>query len=156
VIAIGGLMRRHIAVVPPAAPIRQVAEAMAEADVDGALVVDGRGRVVGSIADEQLVAALHSGRNRSWWRQIVDDKGSWTDGRLASLIAADVMLRRVVVAPPGLSVTLAIRLFDDYAANLLPVIDHGVLVGALFRSDLVRRLVLQNPSGRSAGTSPVG
>jgi CBS domain-containing protein len=73
VIAIGGLMRRQIAVVSPAAPVRGVVEAMAEADVEGALVVDGQGRVVGSIGDEQLVAGLHSGRHRSWWRQLAED-----------------------------------------------------------------------------------
>jgi CBS domain-containing protein len=152
-IAIGRLMRRQIAVVSPATPVRRVVEAMAEADVDGALVVDGRGRVVGSIGDEQLVAALHSGRHRSWWRQLVeDDEASWMDGRLAFLTAADVMLRRVVVAPPSLTLTAAIRLFDEYAVNVLPVIDDGVLVGGVLRSDLIRRLLLQAPASRSKGT----
>jgi CBS domain-containing protein len=73
------------------------------------------------------------------------------DGRLASLTAADVMLRRVVVAPPTLTVTAAIRLFDEYAVNVLPLIDDGVLVGALFRGDLLRRLVLPNRSSPAAG-----
>jgi hypothetical protein len=34
----------------------------------------------------------------------------------------------------------------------MPVIDHGVLVGVVFRGDLIKRLLLPHPFGRSAET----
>lgn len=150
---IGELMRHEIAVVPPHAPVRRVIEVMVDTGVEGVLVVDGRGRVVGSVGDEQLIAGLHASRNRPWWRQLVADGGlSWTDERLCTLAAAEVMLRRVVAVDPAMSATSAIRLFDEHAVNVLPVVGHGILVGAVFRSDLIKRLLLPHPFGRPAET----
>jgi CBS-domain-containing membrane protein len=150
---IGELMRREIAVVPPHAPVRRVIEVMVDTGVEGVLVVDRRGRVVGSIGDEQLVAGLHAGRNQPWWRQLVADGGvSWVDERLFTLAAAEVMLRRVVAVDPTMSATSALRLFDEHAVNVLPVVDHGLLVGAVFRRDLVERLLLPHPFSRPAET----
>jgi CBS domain-containing protein len=51
---IGKLMRHEIAVVAPAAPVRRVIEVMVDTGAEAVLVVDGRGRVVGSIGDDQL------------------------------------------------------------------------------------------------------
>jgi CBS domain-containing protein len=47
-----------------------------------------------------------------------------------------------VVVDPPLPVTSAVRLFDEYAVTVMPVVDRGQLVGALFRRDLVGRLLL--------------
>lgn len=149
----GEMMRYDVAVVPPHAPARRVIEVMVDMGVEGALVVDGRGRVAGSIGDEQLVAGLHAGRNRPWWRQLVADGGElWTDERLFTLVAADLMLRRVVAVDPFTPAMSAIRLFDEYAVNVIAVVDHGIVAGALFRSDLIRRLLLPNPFGHPAET----
>jgi CBS domain-containing protein len=60
------LMRHEIAVVPPDAPVRRVIEVMVDTGVEGVLVVDERGRVIGSVGDDQLVAGLHASRSRSW------------------------------------------------------------------------------------------
>jgi CBS domain-containing protein len=147
-LSVGEMMRHDIAMVPPHVPVRRVLEIM-DMGVEGVLVIDGRGRVVGSIGDEQLVAGLHAGRNRPWWRQLVAD-GVFT------LVAADLMLRRVVAVDPFTPVTSAIRLFDEYAVNVMAVVDHGILAGAVFRSDLIRRLLLPYPFGHPAGTWPVG
>jgi CBS domain-containing protein len=150
-VPIGELMRHEIATVPPGTPVRRVIELMVDTGSEGVLVVDGRGRVVGSVGDEQLIAGLHAGRNRPWWRQLVTDGGvSWTEERLSTLVAADVMLTRVVAVDPSTRATSAIRLFDEYALNVMPVVDRGRLVGALFRSDLVKRLLLPHPFGRPA------
>jgi CBS domain-containing protein len=148
---IGALMRQDIAIVPPNTPVRQIIEVMVDTGLEGVLVVDGRGRVVGSVGDEQLVAGLHMSRRRPWWRQLVAGGGvSWADERLFSLAAAEVMLRRVVAVDPATSATAAIRLFDEYAVNVIPVVERGILVGAMFRSDLIKRLLLPHPFGRPA------
>jgi CBS domain-containing protein len=60
------------------------------------------------------------------------------------------MLRRVVTGHPAMSATSAIRLFDEHAVNVIPVVDHGILVGAVFRSDLIKRLLLSYRFGRAA------
>jgi CBS domain-containing protein len=152
-LSVGEMMRHEIAVVPPHVPVRRVIEVMAGTGVEGVLVVDGRGRVVGSIGDEQLVAGLHAGRNRPWWRQLVaDGREFWTNEHLFNLVAADLMLRRVVVVDPVTPATSAIRLFDEYAVNVVAVVAHGLLAGAVFRSDLIRRLLLRDPFGHTAET----
>ncbi len=152
-LVVGEMMRHDIAVVPPHAPVRRVIEVKVDTGVEGVLVVDGRGRVAGSIGDEQLVAGLHAGRTRPWWRQLVADGGEFsTDEHLFTLVAADIMLRRVAVVDPFTPATSAIRLFDEYAVNVVAVVDHGLLAGAVFRGDVIRRLLRRNPFGHTAET----
>ena len=148
---IGELMRHEIAVVSPDAPVRRGIEVMVDTGVEAVLVVDGRGRVVGSIGDDQLVAGFHASRSRSWWGQIVaDDGGSWAEERLSSLPAAEIMLRRVVPVDPATPARSAIQLFDEHGVNVMPVVDRGTLVGAVFRGDLIKRLLLPYAFGRPA------
>jgi CBS domain-containing protein len=150
---IGELMRHEIAVVSPDAPVRRVVEVMVDSGVEGVLVVDGRGRVIGSVGDDQLVAGLHASRSRAWWgRLVADGDEARAEERLSSRAAADIMLRRVIAVDPGTPATSAVRLFDEYGVNVMPVVDRGILVGAVFRSDLVRRLLLPHPFGRSVET----
>ena len=93
---ISEVMRHEIASVSPDAPVRRVVEVMVETGVEEVLVVDGRGRVVGSVGDDQLVVSLHASRSRSWWGRLrADDDGAGPEQRLSSLAAADVMLTRV-------------------------------------------------------------
>ena len=150
---IGELMRHEIAVVSPDAPVRRVVEVMVDTGVEGVLVIDGRGRVIGSVGDDQLVAGLHASRSRAWWgRLVADGDEARAQERLSSQIAADVMLRRVVAVDPATPATSAIRLFDEHGVNVMPVVDQGVLVGVVFRSDLIKRLLLPYAFGRPAET----
>jgi len=150
---ISELMRHEIASVFPDAPVRRVVEIMVDTGVEEVLVVDGRGRVVGSVGDDQLVAVLHASRSRSWWGRLrADDGGTGPEQRLSSLAAADVMLRRVFPLDPATSATAALGLFDEYGVRVMPVVDHGVLVGVVFRADLIRRLLLPYAFGRSDRT----
>lgn len=150
---IGELMRHEIPVVSPDAPVRRVIEVMVDTGVEAVLVADGRGRVVGSIGDDQLVAGLHASRSQSWWGQIVaDDGGSRAEERLSSLPATEIMLRRVVPVDPATAARAAIRLFDEHGVNVMPVIDRGLLVGAIYRGDLIKRLLLPYAFGRAGDT----
>jgi CBS domain-containing protein len=149
---IGELMRHEIAVVSPDAPVRRAIEVMVDTGAEAVLVVDGRGRVIGSVGDDQLVAGLHASRSRSWWGQIVtDDGGSRAEERLSGQAAADVMLRRVIAVDPATRAMSALRLFDEYGVNVMPVVDRGILVGVVFRGDLIKRLLLPYAFGRPAG-----
>jgi CBS domain-containing protein len=150
---IGELMRHEIVAVSPDAQIRRVVEVMVDTGVEEVLVVDERGRVVGSVGDDQLVAGLHASRSRSWWGRLrADDGGSGPEQRLSSLAAADVMLRRVFPLDPATPATAALGLFDEYGVRVMPVVDHGVLVGVVFRGDLIRRLLLPYALGGPART----
>ena len=139
-------MRHEVAVVVPGAPIGYVTELMAERGLEGVAVVDGRGRVVGTVSDEQLVRRLNARRARPWWRKLAAD-GDEPDGNAGDVTAGEAMLRRVVTTSPALLVTAAIRLFDEHAVNMLPVIDHGRLVGVVYRGDLVRQLLVGKGRG---------
>jgi CBS-domain-containing membrane protein len=134
-LAVAELMRRHNAIAQPEASLARIIELMVDMDLEGVLIVDARGRVVGTVGDEQLVAKLHASPHRPWWRQLVADGGaSWSDGHLSTVAAAEVMLRRMVTVVPTTAVVAAIRLFDEYAANVLPVIDgRQTVLGAVYR-----------------------
>lgn len=138
---ISEVMRHEIASVSPDASVRRVVEVMVETGVAEVLVVDGRGRVVGSVGDDQLAVSLHASRSRSWWGRLRgDDDGP--EQRLSSLAAADVMLTRVFPVDAATSAPSVARLFVEYGVNVMPVVDHGVLVGVVFRGDLIKRLLL--------------
>ena len=149
--SVGEMMwtRDEIATVGLDAPIGRVVEVMAATAVEGVLVLDDRDRVVGSIADEQLIAQANRCRTKPWWRSLLAAGGdpAKSDG-LFDVTAGETMLKRVVPVTPALSAESAIRIFDEEAVNVLPVVYAGRLVGALFRRDLMRR-VLQPFSGVS-------
>ena len=119
---ISEVMRHEIASVSPDAPVRRVVEVMVETGVAEVLVVDGRGRVVGSVGDDQLVVSLHASRSRSWWGRLRGDDDGGPERRLS------------------------------YGVNVMPVVDHGILVGVVFRGDLIKRLLLPYAFARSART----
>ena len=150
---ISELMRHEVASVSPDAPVRRVVEVMMDTGVEEVLVVDARGRVVGSVGDDQLVAGLHASRSRSWWGRLgADDDGTGPEQRLSSLATADIMRRRVFPLEPATPATSAVRLFDEYGVSVMPVVHHGILVGVVFRGDLIRRLLLPYAFGHSART----
>src|SRR5260370_29011941 len=92
---ISELMRHEVAAVSPDAPVRRVVEVMVDTGVEEVLVVDGRGRVVGSVGDDQLVAGLHASRSRSSWGRLgADDGGTGPQPRLSSPAPAGRMLWR--------------------------------------------------------------
>lgn len=139
---ISEVMRHEIASVSPDASVRRVVEVMVETGVAEVLVVDGRGRVVGSVGDDQLAVSLHASRSRSWWGRLRGDDDGGPEQRLSSLAAADVMLTRVFPVDAATSAPSVARLFVEYGVNVMPVVDHGVLVGVVFRGDLIKRLLL--------------
>ena len=50
------------------------------------------------------------------------------------------------------SATSVVGLFDEYGVNVMPVVNHGVLVGVVFRGDLIERLLHPYAFGRPART----
>jgi CBS domain-containing protein len=59
------------------------------------------------------------------------------------------MLRRVVPVDPATPARSAMRLFDEYGVNVMPVVEGGILVGTVFRGDLIKRLLLPYAFKRS-------
>ena len=136
-----GMMRtrQQIGVVGKDVPVRRVVQVMVEANVEGVLVVDGRGRVVGSIGDEQLVRRANAPDAQAW-RLLLGRRYVAPSNGILDLNAGDVMLTRVVPVSPDLASVSALRLLDDHAVNVLPVLDEGQPIGAVFRCDLVRQM----------------
>src|SRR5262245_2020463 len=148
--SVGDVMRvrDEIATVSVDAPVRRVVEAMAAAAVEGVLVLDERERL-GSIADEQLIAQANRCWTKPWCHiRLATGRKPRKDDDLFGMTAGDMMLKRVVPVAPALSAESAIRLLDEEAVNVLPVVDAGRLVGAVFRRDLVRRTPQPLPQAR--------
>src|ERR1700687_5306013 len=123
---ISELMRHEIASVSPDAPVRRVVEVMVETGAEEVLVVDGRGRVIGSVGDDQLVVSLHASQSRSCWGGLRGDDDGGPEQRLSSLAAADVMLTRVFPVDAATSATSAARLVVEYGVDVMPAVGHRV------------------------------
>jgi CBS domain-containing protein len=108
--SVGDVMRARdqIAVVGADATVRRVVRVMLEASVEGVLVIDRRGRVVGAVGDEQLVRRANERQTRPWWRRVADRDAEPAEGFL-DLGAREVMLTRVVCVSPDLSFSSALR-----------------------------------------------
>src|SRR5260370_5606437 len=122
---ISELMRHEIVAVAPDAQIRRVVEIMVDTGVEEVLVIDGRGRVVGSVGDDQLVAGLHASRSRSWWGRLrSDDGGARPQQRLSSLAAAGLMLRRGFPLGPPPPPTAALARLHECGGGGTPGARH--------------------------------
>ena len=83
-------------------------------------VVDGKGALVGIVAERDLLLAA-------------------TRFLQSRVEVSDIMKKRVVTIPPGSLLKDAARLMLENKVGGLPVVEDGVLVGMITESDIFRR-----------------
>ena len=114
------VMSTRMITVGPEEPLKQVATLLVRNRISGMPVVDDEGHVLGIVTESDLQptregAPLHPVRT-----------------------AADVMTRPVVTLTEDDSVPQAARMLERHRIKRAPVLRHGVLVGVVTRSDLLR------------------
>jgi CBS domain-containing protein len=94
------------------------------------------GVVVGVISETDFVAKDSS---RTWFSRALlgQEEGMFTGVEKVG----EMMSRNVVTVPVSATVQDAARLMTRHNVNRLPVIEHGVMVGIVTRSDLIRAYV---------------
>lgn len=108
------IMTEDVIVVPPAMPVREVANLLNERSVSGVPVVDDEGRVLGVVSEVDVV------------------------GRQGAT-ASDIMSKQVISVTEETDIDEVLHLFLNERIRRVPVLSDGQrLVGIVSRSDLVQ------------------
>ena len=108
------IMTKDVITVPPAMPVREVANLLSERNVSGVPVIDDEGRVLGVVSELDVV------------------------GRQGAT-AADVMSKQVISVTEETDVREVVQLFLNQRVRRVPVLSgEQQLIGIVSRSDLVQ------------------
>lgn len=141
------LMSAPAVTVRPATPATRAAEVLATHGFAALPVVDDADRLVGLVAEADLLRdrvppdpRLHARRDRA-------DRGQGHEHRPAASVA-DVMSAPATSVDVAADVADATRLLLDRSHRSLPVLEHGQVVGVLSRRDLLAVLLRRDDDVR--------
>ncbi len=112
-IAVKEIMTRDVATVPPAMPVREVADLLSSKGISGVPVVDDDRHVLGVVSEYDIISR----------------RGA---------TAGDIMSPGVISVSEDTEVGEVQQLFVNERVRRVPVLSGGRLVGVVSRSDLVR------------------
>jgi CBS-domain-containing membrane protein len=144
------IMTREVARVRVDAPLKEVAELMAQRGISGVPVVDDEGRVVGVISEKDFLRGLAQGVS-SFMGLVADcllEKGC-TALALRERTTAALMSSPAITVNEDTSVFEIAGIFKEKNINRTPVLDpQGRLAGIVSRGDLLGLMPCQ------AGSAP--
>ncbi len=117
--AVGSIMIRDVATLPPSASVAEAFELLNEKGVRSIVVVDD-GAVAGIVTDSDVVFRA-AGR-----------------GALSQIKVAEIMTPDPYTVAPELDMNDAIRLMGEHGFRRLPVVQDGKLVGLVSIGDIIR------------------
>ena len=144
------LMTTQVITVKPTDTVRQAVIKMALDNVTGAPVVDNRNHVLGVISQtdilqlilkyqDKLDEEIHSEHLLS---QPMDTDNKSADMTLinkefSGMKVEDIMVRSTLYTTPDAEIVEALRMMMKMDVNRLPVLEQGILVGTVSRSDVI-------------------
>ena len=105
----------------PGESLRSAVERMAKRNVGALVVIDDGGKVVGMLAEREVILAL-----------AVSAERALTDS------VADVMSRKIITCGPDDRLADLMAVMTEHRVRHLPVVDQGRLVGLVSIGDLVK------------------
>lgn len=156
------IMQTDVISVSPDASLFEVHRLFLEEEIGGAPVVDEEGTVRGVITSKDLLRAVQeeyetgaAGKAPAYFREEQPYSGpDWLNApedfqdRMASLTAADAMVREVISVGPDTTVTEVARLIRNQRVHRVFVVKEGELVGVISTFDLVGLLEAEGEQGR--------
>ena len=147
---VSDLMTTQVITVKPTDTVRQAVIKMALDNVTGAPVVDNRNHVLGVISQtdilqlilkyqDKLDEEIHSEHLLS---QPMDTDNQSADMTLinkefSGMKVEDIMVRSTLYTTPDAEIVEALRMMMKMDVNRLPVLEQGILVGTVSRSDVI-------------------
>ena len=144
------LMTTQVITVKPTDTVRQAVIKMALDNVTGAPVVDNRNHVLGVISQtdilqlilkyqDKLDEEIHSEHLLS---QPMDTDNQSADMTLinkefSGMKVEDIMVRSTLYTTPDAEIVEALRMMVKMDVNRLPVLEQGILVGTVSRSEVI-------------------
>lgn len=133
------VMTRNVITVTPRAPLKLVAETLAQHRISGAPVVDD-GPVLGVVSEADILEKEAVGTEPGTLERLLRRKRP--SAKKEARVAAEAMTSPAVTVPPEREVAQAARLMVERRINRLPVVDEeDGLVGIVTRADLVRAFI---------------
>ena len=144
------LMTTQVITVKPTDTVRQAVIKMALDNVTGAPVVDNRNHVLGVISQtdilqlilkyqDKLDEEIHSEHLLSQPMDTDNQSADMTliDKEFSGMKVEDIMVRSTLYTTPDAEIVEALRMMMKMDVNRLPVLEQGILVGTVSRSDVI-------------------
>ena len=149
-LTVGEVMTREVVSVGPETPVAEVLRRMLERDLRAVPVVDGEGRCVGTIHEEDLLTRAGLELPKPV-REEVAALGLGETASAGARTAADLMRPAMASARPEAGVAEAAAQMAEGALRRLAVVDDaGRMIGVLSRSDVLKTVI---DALEKAGTS---
>lgn len=140
------VMTRDVATLRPAQPIAEAADALADGRYGAMPVVDAGGQFIGLLRDEDLIASearVHVPTYLMLLGTSVPLPGSMKRfehelKKFAGATVADVMDENPETVTSDATLEDVATLMHDHELTHVPVVDEGIVVGLVARSDIVR------------------
>ena len=143
-------MTTQVITVKPTDTVRQAVIKMALDNVTGAPVVDNRNHVLGLITQTDILKLIlhyqdmldRAGEGDKMLLQPLDEKESDPDvsavnQKFSDMKVSDIMIRSILYTTPDAEVIEALRIMMKMDVGRLTVLEQGVLVGTVSRSDVI-------------------
>ena len=144
------LMTTQVITVKPTDTVRQAVIKMALDNVTGAPVVDNRNHVLGVISQTdilQLILKYQDNLDEEIHSEHLLSQPMDTDNQSADMTlinkefsgmkVEDIMVRSTLYTTPDAEIVEALRMMMKMDVNRLPVLEQGILVGTVSRSDVI-------------------
>ena len=144
------LMTTQVITVKPTDTVRQAVIKMALDNVTGAPVVDNRNHVLGVISQtdilqlilkyqDKLDEEIHSEHLLSQQMDTDNQSADMTliNKEFSGMKVEDIMVRSTLYTTPDAEIVEALRMMMKMDVNRLPVLEQGILVGTVSRSDVI-------------------
>ncbi|MGC8604938.1 MAG: CBS domain-containing protein [Desulfomonilaceae bacterium] len=142
------IMSRDVITVTTETPIRELAKALLQKNINGAPVVDEKNTVIGVVCESDLVEfnkPLHIPTVFIILDSIIPLENPWRLHkdlkRIAATKVGDIYSHPATSVDPDTDVTEVARIMSENKYYTIPVINNGKLVGVIGKVDIVRSLV---------------
>ncbi|ESZ68750.1 CBS domain-containing protein [Mesorhizobium sp. L103C105A0] len=151
------IMSKPVIAIDPSASIAEAAGLMLTNKISGLPVIRSDGSLMGIVSEGDFLRRRELGtqRKRPRWLEFLVGPGSLAqeyvlaNGRLVE----EVMSDSVLTAPPTASIEQIVELMIKHRVKRIPIVEHGMVVGMIARSDLLRALLRVSTSAASNAAS---
>jgi CBS domain-containing protein len=142
------VMSTDLITLRPDQSFEEAADTLADHEIGAAPVVDGSGKLVGLLRDEDLIVSEANLHAPTWFNFLgaefpLPRQNKRFEEELQRMVAANVeqLMHKdfITCAPDDMLADVASRMHDEDVTHV-PVVQDGKLVGIVARGDIVRRV----------------
>ncbi len=144
------LMTTQVVTVRPTDTLRQATIKFAVDNITGAPVVDNRNHIVGMITENDVLELIlkyqeklqsdttfHNLLAIPMDGEIADEKVAQANKAISDMTVETIMTRSILTTTPDAEIVEALKVMMKLNVNRIPVLEQGVLVGTISRSDII-------------------